>query len=219
MTGTDTLKPIETTWRGYAFRSRLEARWAVFFERLGVRWEYEPEGFQLEDGTRYLPDFRVWSPQGEPIWYEVKPAHVVTDAKFEMFREALERNCDFGNPVRAAMLRGDPVDWIGRTRTAVNGSEMVVGVCPRCGFIDEPGSGEVVTRHHCSFGCHPCDFQTPSGGDNEWERGLHPEMPVRPHKGWVTADPEAYVTLHLDRVDWAAKCARSARFEHGASPK
>ena len=29
------LRPIETHYNGYRFRSRLEARWAVFFEAMG----------------------------------------------------------------------------------------------------------------------------------------------------------------------------------------
>lgn len=52
-----TIKPIETVYRGCRFRSRLEARWAVFFDAMGIPWDYEPEGFELPDGTRYLPDF------------------------------------------------------------------------------------------------------------------------------------------------------------------
>ena len=51
------MKAIETIYNGLRFRSRLEARWAVFFDSAGIRYEYEPEGFELEDGTRYLPDF------------------------------------------------------------------------------------------------------------------------------------------------------------------
>ena len=51
------LKAIETEYKGYRFRSRLEARWAVFFDACGVKWEYEPEGYDLGDGTYYLPDF------------------------------------------------------------------------------------------------------------------------------------------------------------------
>lgn len=43
------IKAIETVYRGYRFRSRLEARWAVFFDALGLEWEYEPEGFDLTD--------------------------------------------------------------------------------------------------------------------------------------------------------------------------
>lgn len=54
-----TIKAIETEYNGYRFRSRLEARWAVFFDALGVKYEYEPDGFVLPSGRKYLPDFRV----------------------------------------------------------------------------------------------------------------------------------------------------------------
>lgn len=53
-----TVKAIETVYRGYRFRSRLEARWAVFLTECGLKFDYEPEGYEL-DGIRYLPDFRV----------------------------------------------------------------------------------------------------------------------------------------------------------------
>lgn len=51
------MKAIETRYKGYRFRSRLEARWAVFFDTLEVRYEYEKEGLDLGDGVYYLPDF------------------------------------------------------------------------------------------------------------------------------------------------------------------
>src|SRR4051794_23364411 len=63
-----TIKPIETVFRNRRFRSRREARWAVFFSRLGASWEYEPEGFELPSG-RYLPDF--WLVEFN-CWVEVK---------------------------------------------------------------------------------------------------------------------------------------------------
>lgn len=72
------LKAIETVYHGYRFRSRLEARWAVFFNTLGWRWEYEKEGFEFEDGTRYLPDF--WLPDIE-AWVEVKGEITIGDLK------------------------------------------------------------------------------------------------------------------------------------------
>lgn len=34
------IKPIETHYNGYRFRSRLEARWAVFFDALGIKPEF-----------------------------------------------------------------------------------------------------------------------------------------------------------------------------------
>lgn len=71
------MKAIETEYRGYRFRSRLEARWAVFFDALSLPWEYEPEGFELGCGRRYLPDFRVRYPgrgadEVHHEWFEVK---------------------------------------------------------------------------------------------------------------------------------------------------
>lgn len=81
------LKAIETRYKGYRFRSRLEARWAVFFDAMGTGWEYEKEGFHLHSGS-YLPDFWISPvayrpahyPQGIPPtpgwWLEIKPAEL-----------------------------------------------------------------------------------------------------------------------------------------------
>ena len=64
---------IETRAYGCKFRSRLEARWAVFLTEAGFDWEYEPEGVALEAG-RYLCDFRVTRPgSAVAVWLEVKP--------------------------------------------------------------------------------------------------------------------------------------------------
>lgn len=54
-----TINAIETRYAGCRFRSRLEARTAVFLDHLGITWEYEQQGFQLASGARYLPDFRL----------------------------------------------------------------------------------------------------------------------------------------------------------------
>jgi hypothetical protein len=72
------MKAIETEYRGYRFRSRLEARWAVFLDSIDAAWEYEVEGFELPSG-RYLPDFFIRSPdvgsklRWQGAWLEVKP--------------------------------------------------------------------------------------------------------------------------------------------------
>jgi hypothetical protein len=50
------INPIETRYAGCRFRSRLEARWAVFFDKLDIKWEYEPQGYVV-NGQPYLPDF------------------------------------------------------------------------------------------------------------------------------------------------------------------
>jgi hypothetical protein len=74
------IKAIETRYHGFRFRSRLEARYAVFFDTLGVKWEYEKEGFDLGVLGWYLPDFFLpyhadWTTAKFPnagVWLEVK---------------------------------------------------------------------------------------------------------------------------------------------------
>jgi hypothetical protein len=66
------IQPIETNYAGHKFRSRVEARWAVALDTLGIRYEYEPEGYELGDLGRYLPDF--WLP-GLKTWLEIKPSN------------------------------------------------------------------------------------------------------------------------------------------------
>lgn len=53
------IKAIETKYKGYKFRSRTEARWAVFFDHLNIRWEYEHQGYEISEVGRYLPDFHL----------------------------------------------------------------------------------------------------------------------------------------------------------------
>lgn len=65
------IKAIETVYNGYRFRSRLEARWAVFFDTVGIKYEYELQGFDLGDEGRYLPDF--WLPT-QKCFVEIKPS-------------------------------------------------------------------------------------------------------------------------------------------------
>lgn len=50
------LRAIETYFAGRHFRSRTEARFAVLWKALGWHYQYEMEGFALEQG-RFLPDF------------------------------------------------------------------------------------------------------------------------------------------------------------------
>jgi hypothetical protein len=81
----DAPKAIETCYKNYRFRSRLEARYAIFFDALGVQWEYEPEKYDLGQLGSYLPDFYF----PEVRWHgEVKPNAPIARsdmAKMEFF--------------------------------------------------------------------------------------------------------------------------------------
>lgn len=72
---TYTIKAHPTLYHGTMFRSRLEARWAAFFDLAG--WAYEYEAFDLVGWT---PDFLVHfkcghseCPEGHRLFAEVKP--------------------------------------------------------------------------------------------------------------------------------------------------
>ena len=209
------LAAIQTRAYGRLFRSRLEARWAVFFTTLRLRWEYEPEGFDL-DGDFYLPDFRVWTPQGEPHWYEIKPWNVKTDAKQARFRKALDD--DGYSSVRADLLSGDPKQCLKNST-----------ICPRCGAILQDTKYEMMYNRTYSWQplcnpasasvyCYDCDMETPSGrADAERTDGFRGSSYLL-DKGWLTVQP-AVTAVHEYITRKAVVAAMSARFEHGESPE
>ncbi len=59
---------IPTDYNGIRFRSRLEARWAVFYDSLQIDYLYEEEGFDLKN-VWYLPDFYL---PAQDCYVEVK---------------------------------------------------------------------------------------------------------------------------------------------------
>lgn len=63
-----TVRAIPTEYGGCNFRSRLEARWAAFFDIVGWSWDYEPIDF-----NGWCPDFSLQGHHGL-IYVEVKPA-------------------------------------------------------------------------------------------------------------------------------------------------
>ena len=105
-----TIHAIETRYAGCRFRSRLESRWAVFFDTLGIKWEYEPQGFENRmfctcrlngnefeswggvdqcDGARcrYLPDFYLPELQA---WVEVKGSESECRAHMQLYAEMID---------------------------------------------------------------------------------------------------------------------------------
>lgn len=206
------IQAIQTTYQGYKFRSRLEARWAVFFDALGLKWEYEPEGFQLPGGLQYLPDFRVTSPTGLVQWYEIKPTGG-TSLKFDAFKAAVcgdkpDGSCSSDHA--QLLAASDPVAWFD--------SRPERGVCPRCGALHDPLDGNFIRNQTGSplqyVACWPCDLDTPSGGGHPGELGVL--CWVNPSKGSLYMDDASWRHAQ-EKVYHAALAARAARFEHGES--
>jgi hypothetical protein len=68
---------IPTTYRGVRFRSRIEARWAAFFDALGWPWSYEPI-----DLDYYIPDFILTFAAG----------HVAVEVKADLEKALLQEH-------------------------------------------------------------------------------------------------------------------------------
>lgn len=67
------IRAIPTFYKGRQFRSRLEARWAAFFDLLEWHWEYEPF-----DCDGWIPDFLLMGRRETLV--EVKPITVFDEA-------------------------------------------------------------------------------------------------------------------------------------------
>lgn len=95
------IKAIETHYNGYRFRSRLEARWAVFFDTARIRYTYETEGFVLSNGITYLPDFYLPD-------YDM---HVEVKADTEEGRADVLSKCGsaitWGGPIKQLLILSD----------------------------------------------------------------------------------------------------------------
>ncbi len=142
------IKAIETKYKGYRFRSRLEARWAVYFDALGIEWEYEYEGFELSNGSRYLPDFHLPSFNGE-MWCEVKPKNG-DFSKAKLFANDYEVAIWFcaGVPSKAVYKFHD------------GGTEDPKKSCG-IALWDQAYNENRMFGMPCNFGCNNCDDDQP----------------------------------------------------------
>lgn len=89
------ITPIETIYKGRRFRSRLEARWAIFFDAIDIGWEYETEGFQISN-TKYLTDFKLLSfgSTRVDLFVEIKPRKPSIDEIKKCYEVSVGTNTD-----------------------------------------------------------------------------------------------------------------------------
>lgn len=195
------IKPIETYYNGYKFRSRLEARWAVFFDACGISYQYEPEGITLSDGTWYLPDFYL--PQIH-CYFEVKRAGIEKTAEC---KEAIKKISDGARVDSWAgiIAFGDPLDnkmiLFCQDYTESSGGPSDYAVA----FGKDQNTGEIVLlADDESDRTYITSFSEPSY-----------EIPVigcgrNAKKVWPYLNKEMYEAELL---------ARQARFEYGETPR
>jgi len=237
------IAPIPTRYAGCHFRSRLEARWAVCFDTLGIRWEYERQGYlcsprlsQLgtyEDETgrwveppkiAYLPDF--WFPD-YGLHGEVK-ATMTDDELLRLLDCAASLSSNDGGGCHDR--GGNDLLVFGNIP-----SVMADGCSPRLPTLLHMHKGDLEasgwddgTSSGCGGESIARDYGCQNLGVCVLEYAPAPRSPNRslPEKMW----PSIGVRQWLTRGSWADQwstparfrrwevayaAARSARFEHG----
>lgn len=205
--------PIETTYKGCRFRSRLEARWAVFFDTVGIKWQYEPQGFQTEAGVRWLPDFFLPT---TATWVEVKGSD---DLLYEDWKR-LAAMLDHDSPVpgiknsyttqcRGMVLLGEiPIPKFGLTIHPVIQHSDDRGLVRGWGtflreWVDDVGPLGGLT--YLSFGLLASFLDVPSEQINLGSDAEH----------WSVAHRHIETPCAARTILKGYEAARSARFEHG----
>jgi len=215
-----TIQAINTYYAGHYFRSRLEARWACIFNDLGLRWEYEPQGYLVGEQRRpYLPDFYLtdlgW-------WIEVKGDTRRLDVS--LLADAVH-----------------PTHGIGRTDPWYRTNILVLGSMPDHGDTTSAhfsisrsavlGRGTMTCDSGCPFtsvlfGLHHfapvADFPIPVPGMAE----RHLNTLLVPAGRPTTRQPDRDLTEAIPIADAprmphltaAYLLGRAARFEHGETP-
>lgn len=199
------IKPIQTEYKGYLFRSRLEARWAVFFDSCGVKWDYEQEGYDVGGGIKYLPDFILYNvtvnhgiyKEGCNVYVEVKGQMTDLDAlKINSFYNA-------GCPDRVE----DHVP-----KTAI----LVVGSIPAGDNIDDVMREIRKTSNDYHQGWPSLfNFQTIDGDYFTSCPGVNKKGVFNLFGG----DSNYLCSMDDIRTEHAYRIARQARFEFGETPR
>lgn len=134
------IKPIPTIYSGIHFRSKLEAQWAKFFDAMKIKWIYEPEGYQLSDGTWYLPDFYL--PDSKQ-WFEVKGVMSNKDmSKISLLAKDSQKDVVVGLPGGEFYMYSCYFD---DTVVLMSKGETYINECLECGkksFMNSNGSYE-----------------------------------------------------------------------------
>ena len=204
------IKAIETRYKGYRFRSRLEARWAVFFDNLGIPWEYEKEGYiitdkQIEGRTwPYLPDF----------FLPVLGCHVEVKGTLEGLSP------EYFEIISWAIDHGGGLPGVSDSYGTTRGLLWLGPIPPETKYNELPN--HIFLQHHKGGWCRTAHFDSRKGlivnnqlneyFDASW--GDASDLKNQIQK-WVYSSI-CRVWPHYDfKVANAYMYARMARFEHG----
>lgn len=215
------IKAIQTRYKGCHFRSRLEARWAVFFDTLGIEWAYEEEGFEKENiegffdkgsgewkticvgRERYLPDFRIGE-KGSGLYVEVKgdKSQLINKSnelnELHDFDGILPRFQDSLGKCRGLLLLGD-----------IPEPKQMITLHP----IMQHRKGVFRSYAVFNYGCRFLVLNVIDDSFLSKTLSIEPEYEAK----WDNTHLQIDIGKYYKKIDDAYRAARSARFEHGES--
>ena len=209
------IKPIETNYNGHRFRSRLEARVAVLFDKLNMKYEYESEGFELNNGIKYLPDFYL--PE-EDLYVEVKPQREGAAEELEKVICFVKEShkcvvviSEIPNP-SASCIWWYPVFWYQSLNIEVNLSRIALSNHDN-GYFIRDFSVTYDARNVALFNC--CYYFTKRFKNSF----LEPKTDAWMYRNNDDLSyEESFTKEELKPLFYAYQAARQARFEHGEKP-
>ncbi|MCX5829293.1 MAG: hypothetical protein NTV58_15025 [Deltaproteobacteria bacterium] len=158
----------KTLYRGVLYRSKIEAKWAVFYDILGIQHKYEPFWSDVDSKRgciKYKPDFEIFIPRDNHTYYiEIK------DSKPP--EEAITKACgwarEYGDVVIFFDLRppkpisqsGWLFEWNDISDQVLKQINIWWCECPKCGYLGIRQYGELPCK------CYPDPEST---GALDWD--------------------------------------------------
>ncbi|MFO8236172.1 MAG: hypothetical protein R6U04_12300 [Bacteroidales bacterium] len=147
------IKSQKTLYGNILFRSILEARWAVFFDSMGIEYRYEPHCFDVETGGRevkYRPDFLL--PELD-IYIEIKPSkpYDIENIKAAAWSKYMGDTMILFNlnPPRENFENGWKFTCDNQDKPPLLSKKYNWCECPKCGSVDISELGQIT-----SCGCY-----------------------------------------------------------------
>jgi len=206
---TEEPKAKRTEYDGYTFRSRNEAKWAVFFNYMRIEYVYEERDIQ-DRYSRVLPDFYLpklnvyVEVKRDDFSKEVRDSHI---RKYGVIPRTTGKPCmiAYGNPYKCISSRewNESVLLFNAVRAAPTGevypSDEIMLCCSRCWFTNPKDSnGGIIPLTELATDIDCNKFHTVLKFNDEWCK----------HPSFMVSNPRVRIA---ERV---ALYARQSQFEY-----
>jgi hypothetical protein len=147
----------KTLYREVLYKSRIEAKWAIFFDTLGIKHQYEPFWANVDSRggqINYKPDFEIFIPNDNHTYYaEIK----ISKPPEEAITKACGWAREYGDtiilfdlqPPKLTSESGWLFEWTEISDQVIKYTQIWWCECPKCGYLGIQQYGIVPCR------CYP----------------------------------------------------------------